>query len=695
MPVRGVGLHFDARRVQFEEASAFDTRLAEIAISKFKSTHPYVLFRERALGRIRKRARSNPKLLARLELSLKEENRCAGEGDFRAGIKRQSRRLIHTSFLAVIGEGTTRDAALCATRSALSELVARASWKARPVITSFLDCAEIAVAVALAYDWLYSEFSDTERRDIEEALLRQVLGPALVAYEDRLAVWPKRRDNCTLVSNAGILVSSLAVLDRYPEISLRLIGNSLASSLRIFEALAPDGAWPEGLSYWSLAMRYAGIMVAGLESTFGQSFGLEDRPGFALTGDFALHAVGPFGAAFNFGDSEPRFDVSPLAWFAHRFKRPFDVRLIDHYDGWFLPFTAIWPHRPRGGSAGLQPPTGKVFHSVHLACFRNTWSTDPRARPVYVAVKGGNALSAGADTQARLEDTFLHNQADAGSFIVDGAKRRWIVDLGSDDYDLPGYFDHGADGRSGPRWRYYRTQSAGHNTLVIGGRNQIPHAKAPIIGHCVDGPCKWAVFDLSAAYAEPAGSVRRGAALIGRQVVIQDEIGPEVAGSIVWSAHTCAEPLSVEGLVARFQSGKEHFVARILEPETARFEIHLPPEPGSFPIADIRQLHGRSTRGEEVTCVSELPRRADEGERRAAGPLIRRLQIAWPTGTRRLTVVLLPDYDDDDAPLPVAPLDDWLARRPVRLARYRGVEAGYHIHATVPVKTRLRAQCAP
>src|SRR5215470_8184815 len=206
MPVRGVGLHFDARRVQFEEASAFDTRLAEIAISKFKSSHPYVLFRERALGRIRKRARSNPKLLARLELSLKEENRCAGEGDFRAGIKRQSRRLIHTSFLAVIGEGTTRDAALCATRSALSELVARASWKARPVITSFLDCAEIAVAVALAYDWLYSEFSDTERRDIEEALLRQVLGPALVAYEDRLAVWPKRRDNCTLVSNAGILV---------------------------------------------------------------------------------------------------------------------------------------------------------------------------------------------------------------------------------------------------------------------------------------------------------------------------------------------------------------------------------------------------------------------------------------------------------------------------------------------------------
>ena len=112
------------------------------------------------------------------------------------------------------------------------------------------------------------------------------------AYDDRFTLWPKRRDNCTLVSNSGILVAALAVLDRYPDASRQLIRKSLASSWNIFEGLAPDGAWPEGPSYWSLAMRYAGLMVAALESTFGQSFGLADRPGFAQTGDFALHAVG-------------------------------------------------------------------------------------------------------------------------------------------------------------------------------------------------------------------------------------------------------------------------------------------------------------------------------------------------------------------------------------------------------------------
>jgi hypothetical protein len=59
-------------------------------------------------------------------------------------------------------------------------------------------------------------------------------------------------------------------------------------------------------------MRYAGLMVAVLESRLRDSFfGLADQP-VCTDGDFALHVVGPFGAAFNFGDRAP-IDVSPLA----------------------------------------------------------------------------------------------------------------------------------------------------------------------------------------------------------------------------------------------------------------------------------------------------------------------------------------------------------------------------------------------
>src|SRR5262249_40270605 len=164
----------------------------------------------------------------------------------------------------------------------------------------------------------------------------------------------------------------------------------------------------------------------------------------------------------------------------------------------------------------------------------------------------GNDSGGGLASSIRPGDVMLHAQADAGSFIIDGKRRRWIIDLGSDNYDLPGYFDHGADARSGRRWQYYRAHTTGHNTLNIDGCNQVTNAPTTILGSCLEDNRKWVVFDLSAAYGKPAGSIRRGAALIGRRVLIQDEIDPEISGNVVWAAHTSATPDLIAGPVARF-----------------------------------------------------------------------------------------------------------------------------------------------
>jgi hypothetical protein len=311
-----------------------------------------------------------------------------------------------------------------------------------------------------------------------------------------------------------------------------------------------------------------------------------------------------------------------------------------------------------------------------------------------LAIKGGN-IAAPVGRGAPPEEITLHAQADAGTFVVDGANHRWVLDMGSDDYDLPGYFDHGADGRPGRRWRYYRAQAAGHNTLTIGGRDQIPNAPAPIVGSCVDGDCKWAVLDLSAAYGQPPGAVRRGAALLGRQIVIQDEIDAAVAGEVVWTLHTAAEPIIMCGSLARFRLGDDRLAARILEPVGARFELSLPPPPLSFAPDDATRLHGRALGDGER--VSELPRCADDGEARAGGAPIRRLQIVLPAGTGRLTVLLLPDCDGSEMVLPVTPLDHWLARRPVRLTglsrrgcRMRGLGAAKPIAMVRYAKSKVR-----
>lgn len=647
------------------EATGPDRSLVGIAAAEFAAPHPYLLFRADALARIRRTARSSTKLQSRFEKSLLSAAPANGGRASRAEIKARARRLVTTSFVALTADDARREWGLAASRTVLLEFAAAATWKERPVIRSFLDCAEIAVAVALAYDWLYHLLSPAERQAIEQAMVRNALEPAAAAYRDRSVDWPARRDNCAVVSSAGIAIAALVMLQHCRELSLELLQASLASAWSAFAAFAPDGAWAEGLSYWSLAARYAGLMVAALESTLGTSFGLADRPGVAQTGDFALHAAGPFGAAFDFADSERHFDVSPLIWLAHRFRRPIDGWLLGDYDGWHLPLRLIWPICARAAPATLDLPTGKVFRGLDLACFRNTWRRHRRARPVFLAIKGGNVAGPEWPPTGRLQTALLHAQADAGTFVVDGARCRWVVDLGADDYDLPGYFDHGANGRSGRRWRYYRAGTAGHNTLVIDGRNQVPDVRARILGSGVEAARKWVVFDLSAAYGKPPGTIRRGAALFGRQVLIEDEVDPAVAGKILWTMHFSAEPMAVSGATAHLRSGEDRFVARILEPADACFELARPPAPNAFPIADVRQLHGRSAATPKTLRVAELPRRDHTLKERASGAPIRRLQIAWPKGARRLAVLLLPDWcgREGRAP-PVLPLDHWLARDP-------------------------------
>ena len=69
---------------------------------------------------------------------------------------------------------------------------------------------------------------------------------------------------------------------------------------------------------------------------------------------------------------------------------------------------------------------------------------------------------------------------------------RWALDLGGDDYGLPGYSDF-----SGPRWDYFRLNNRGHNTLVLGGDLQNPFASAPITAFETTPERAYAVVDHS------------------------------------------------------------------------------------------------------------------------------------------------------------------------------------------------------
>ncbi|HPP52964.1 MAG TPA: hypothetical protein PK777_08450, partial [Thermoguttaceae bacterium] len=109
------------------------------------------------------------------------------------------------------------------------------------------------------------------------------------------------------------------------------------------------------------------------------------------------------------------------------------------------------------------------------------------------------------------------------------------------------------------------------NTLWIDRQNQNPKAVAPIVAFGSRGDRHFAVADLSAAYAGLVGKLQRGIALVGRQVLVQDEIQQSEGRTIQWQIHTKAK-LELRGQEAVLRQAGRTLRLRILEPAGAAFE---------------------------------------------------------------------------------------------------------------------------
>ena len=131
-----------------------------------------------------------------------------------------------------------------------------------------------------------------------------------------------------------------------------------------------------------------------------------------------------------------------------------------------------------------------------------------------------------------------HSHLDCGTFVFDSMNVRWAMDLGSDDYTLPGYFGN-------QRWEYYRLRAEGHNTLVINpdsGGGQDLDADTPITQFVGRDNNPYSIIDLSSAYKTQANSVRRGLMMTdGMQgMLVRDEMDLKSNATVYWFMHTSA-----------------------------------------------------------------------------------------------------------------------------------------------------------
>jgi hypothetical protein len=186
--------------------------------------------------------------------------------------------------------------------------------------THFLDVAEMTMAMAIGYDWLYDNLTEESRTVIREAILKKGLEPSM---DSRYNSWLGATHNWNQVCNAGMVFGALAILEDYPEISKQIIDRAMETIHLPMEDYEPDGAYPEGYGYWNYGTSFNVLFNSAIDKAFPGRFDYSKHPGYLMTGDFLKFMVGPGGASYNWGDAGGGGDLSPaMFWFAQKNNDP-------------------------------------------------------------------------------------------------------------------------------------------------------------------------------------------------------------------------------------------------------------------------------------------------------------------------------------------------------------------------------------
>ncbi len=418
----------------------------------------------------------------------------------------------------------------------------------------FLDTAEMTHAFAIGYDWLYDVWTPEQREKLRQAIVEKGFQPALKTYRAH-NWWARARHNWNQVCNGGMGMGALALADVQPQVSAEILHSALSSLPLAMGEFSPDGAWAEGPGYWNYATSYNVVFLAGLQTALGTDFGLSDMPGFSQTGQFPIYLTGPIGRTFNYADGGDRAIRAPqMFWLTRQFQQPV-YAWYEQQQARPAPLDLLWFTPGDAGPNSAHLPLDKYFRGAELVSLRSDWEN---AKALFAGFKAG-------DNKAN------HSHLDIGTFVFDALGARWAVDLGADDYNLPGYF-------GAKRWDYYRLRAEGQNTLVLNpgiGPDQDPKGAGRILRFDSRPGSALAVADLTGAYQAHAKKVWRGLHLIGRnELLIQDELETKAPAEIWWFMHTAAAiGIDEKGRTALLKQPGAELRAQILSPPDLRWQM--------------------------------------------------------------------------------------------------------------------------
>lgn len=334
----------------------------------------------------------------------------------------------------------------------------------------FLDPSDMAMGVAIGYDWLYGKLKPQTKAKAVKKMCEYAMEEAVHGQGQHIF---KRPGNWNQVCNACMTAAAIATFESNPALSDEVIRRAIESNIPAAKAIySPDGAFPEGPGYWTMGNSYQQFLILLWEGAFGSDFGISKIEGFSKTGLYKTFTVSGAGHVFNYSDSSDALGPSPAVWyFAWKFNNPGilydEVKYLDgdqYAKDRRLILAVIMASRLEADA--IEQPKDRLFvangkNPVLMA--KSGWG----GNDLYLGLKGGTG-SAG------------HSHLDVGSFVFDAYGTRWVADYYRRDYQrfenmakelklAPKAFSHVDDNSA--RWELFMYNNRQHSTLTVNDHN--------------------------------------------------------------------------------------------------------------------------------------------------------------------------------------------------------------------------------
>ena len=416
----------------------------------------------------------------------------------------------------------------------------------------FLDVAEMTLAVAIGYDWLYDQIKEEDRKLIITAINDKAFSQVLRVKRLWLL---KISNNWNSVCNAGLLYGALATANEIPEESLEIINLCLESNRKALDLYYPDGGYAEGFGYWGYGTNFQVLLFDALAYFFDDKSFFEGNQGFLDTGKYAQNMVGPSGECFNYSDVFvlPTGKIA-LWWFAEKNN---DLSLLYNEHRWFkgsvpmyseirlLPALSIFASRIK--NYAILCPRNNFYWSygdTPVYTYRSGWDSTSDA---YLGVKGGAASTS-------------HAHMDSGSFVYEYGGVRWAIDLGAQNYNS--LESKGVDlwnyKQNSQRWDILRMRNDYHNTLTVNGERHLINGKANFINTFASKEKKGVIIDLSNTLGKVKKAHREIYLNSKDQLIVTDTVETGSNGiQLKWIMVTLANATIVNDTIILLKDGKK------------------------------------------------------------------------------------------------------------------------------------------